>query len=182
MKGYTLIIILFLKIGLCLSCKTISKKELVKKQDLILEGKIIHNKTNEYSLNTDFVCSADAHIIMRINYVEMMDAPSVLVFEKDFKDIKTLPYHYKIYGKENEFYNQEGHGSYSISVEVINGAGNETYVGDLINEYSIQVYNKMLISPQGPAGPKKYLDIEVYGLEDCDAENSGGFCTSKHRN
>jgi hypothetical protein len=59
-------------------------------------------------------------------------------------------------------------GDYGLSVEVHSKAGDESAVGDLINE--------MLI---GVSGQTDELTVAVTGFEACGSEGSGGFCTGK---
>ncbi|WP_445384199.1 hypothetical protein ACT6NV_09315 [Robiginitalea sp. IMCC44478] len=150
----------------------------MNKQDVLIEGKIIHNRTNEYSLNTEFVGRPDAHLIITIVYSEGMDGQTELVLEKDFESIAKLPFEFKIYGNKNEFMPESRNGKYLISAQLLNGSGKETYVGDLVSEYSYEIFNPFETEPQKLS---EYIEIEVFGLEDCNDPNSGGYCTSNYR-
>jgi len=54
-----------------------------------------------------------------------------------------------------------------ISVRVVRDGGESLRVGDLLNEYLITV----------DAVPST-INVTVTGIEDCDAKNAGGYCTS----
>jgi hypothetical protein len=61
----------------------------------------------------------------------------------------------------------ENEGTYAIQASVHSNPGDDMRVGDLINETSIVVKE-----------PTTGLNAFITGVEACDAENAGGFCTS----
>jgi len=96
------------------------------------------------------------------------DYPSTLEWEKDFKNISGLPFKFDINNFEDIANDSDK--EYSISVKVINGIEDKAHIGDLINEF------QTIVSLSNSS-----VTVKVFGLEDCDTPNAGGFCSSSHR-
>lgn len=136
---------------------------------LFLKGNIIH-KAEEHCLNI-FEPNNDCHIIVKITRVpkDFVDCEEETVYKKVFINVRGLPFYYELYGNSTLLFDDFQY-DYRLSGEVINGKDDELCVGDLLTEYFIEI-NSLTY----------YKDINVYGIEDCSSDNSGGICSSKYR-
>ena len=137
---------------------------------VIVSGEIIHQIGQKYSYDKGFNFTAESHATVRLMHNLQSDATARTIKEISFSRVNKLPLAYAISvdsstGSLEELFAQKG--TYSVQVTVHSGPGDDLRVGDLINEIHFNV-----------AAPTANLNIFVTGLEDCEAENAGGACTS----
>lgn len=125
---------------------------------------IVHNKSNPHSLNDSFIVTKDTHLIVTLSYAPFADGPSEKILSEDFTNIGGLPFTLEIAGELEKLFNKR---LYNISAIVYNHSGNEVAVGDLVSEIITEVQ-----------ADSRNIEVQVFGMEDCNAPNAGGFCTS----
>jgi len=126
----------------------------------------MHDKSNPYALNDDFAITNNTHIAVSLSYAPYAEGPSETVLSQDFFGIEKLPFLFSIAGAlDKTFKDRSG---YYLSAKVFKHSGNEVVIGDLVSEIS---------TPVGPNDSN--IEIKVFGMEDCGAPYSGGFCTTK---
>lgn len=116
------------------------------------------------SYNEPFIPTADAHVRMQLT-TYYIDGPSTILAERDVP-FSNLPFDFAICADASEV-QAARLGELTVSMAIFSRAGVDARVGDLISERAYPV-----------EGPTSGMQILVSGLEHCDAENAGGFCTS----
>ncbi|TAF31367.1 MAG: hypothetical protein EAZ57_05525 [Cytophagales bacterium] len=141
----------------------------VAAQKRVLRCQLTHNTTHPYSHNAPYQYQPESHLVIILAPESKSNHGSLdpgKVFE--FNEIKSLPCEVNIEFDSKDF--PDGR-TLRISAVLHLGAGNETYVGDLISEYQTTVNQEA-----------DSVNILLFGMEDCKSANAGGFCTTLYRN
>lgn len=139
-----------------------------KGSDVLVSGDIIHIKDAPFSHQDDFVFSDASHAVVELNYVMGQDVASEVITTVRIEDISEFPIAYEIRGDADTVFARQG--DYFLQVKVLQGISDDTFVGDLINEFFTPI-----------SGVGEVVQVEVTGLELCSREGAGGFCTDKQR-
>ena len=147
------------------SCQT---EEVATNPKVLVSGEIVHVR-GPYTYEGDFVFTEDAHASVTLFYSSSAggDAPAEQLAKTTLDGITAFPLTYQIEG-DPKLFSREG--DYFLQASVLMSAGDEHYVGDLLNEVYTPVY-----------APGTRVQVEVTGLEHCDSPGAGGFCTTKER-
>ena len=132
---------------------------------IVVSASVVHKRGVPYTNDGDFVFNAESHAVVRLYFAEGADALSETVREIRFSQLKELPLVFAIAGDPALIFQRQG--DYGIQVQVQSRAGDENRVGDLVSEMHYGVSSQT-------AG----LTVEVTGLEACDSQGAGGFCTT----
>ena len=131
----------------------------------VVSGTIDHKRGEPHTHPGPFVFTKDSKAVIRVHACRGEDAPCSLVTTHTITGIYRFPFSYEVKSAYAERCNRQGI-TCTVGVEVISDGGDQAKVGDLINEYRID------ITP-----PVTGLAIEVTGLESCSDPDAGGFCT-----
>ncbi len=157
--------------AICLlsSCAT-STDEKSDNANTLVSGEIVHVQGEPHTYQGDFVFTEESHAVVTLFYSISAggDAPVEAIAEMRIEDVSSFPIPYRIEGDPVAVFAEEG--DYFLHAAVMTDAGDERYVGDLINEVYTPVYR-----------PGTRVRIEVTGLERCGTPDSGGFCTNRER-
>lgn len=137
---------------------------------VIVSGELIHQRGVPYTYDHDFHFTGVSHAVVQLVYYVGEDSPAKVIKEIRFSHVTALPLAFSITvdsstGPIESIFENEG--TYAIQASVHSKLGDDVQVGDLINETSTVVKE-----------PTTGLKVFVTGVEACDAENAGGFCTS----
>ena len=133
----------------------------------VVSGTIDHKRGEPHTHPGPFVFTKDSEAVIEVRACLGEDAPCSLVTTHTITGIYRFPFTYEVKSAYAERCNREGF-TCTVGVEVISDGGDEVKVGDLVNEYRIDI-----------APPVTGLAIEVTGLESCSAPSAGGFCTGQ---
>ncbi len=127
-----------------------------------VSGKIIPAQS-QHSYKGDFKFTSESHAIIRL-YVEEDSETTRTVKEHRVDNIKEFPIRFSISVDADVDFSK-----LLISAKVVNGPGDEAYVGDFTTEE---------VTPVERFGS---TTVTVFGLEHCDEPYAGGFCSGRER-
>lgn len=136
---------------------------------LVLSGTIERSIQN-HAFNDEIAIDPAAHVAFSLQRYEGEDADAPTTFTADVP-FDGFPFEFRLLGSAREAFAQResspGDGSYFVRAEIVNHVGCELAVGDLVNEAQHTI-----------DGPTSDFVVTVVGLEDCAAEDAGGFCAN----
>ncbi len=135
---------------------------------VLVSGEIIHLKNAPFSFQGDFVFRAGAHAVVELHFAQGQDVASEVIAATTIEDITSFPILFSSKGNAQTAF--ERRGEYFLQVKVFQNNSNELIEGDLLNESTIEL-----------RGLSANVRAEVTGLELCNSEGAGRFCTSLKR-
>lgn len=137
---------------------------------VIVSGQIVHQRGVKHTYDHDFNFTEESHVVVQLVHYLGQASQASIVKEIRFSHVKALPLAYAITedsstGSSQDLFAREG--TYAVQTRVHSQAGDEVKVGDLITETSNIV-----------SAPMRDMTVFVTGVEDCAAENAGGFCST----
>lgn len=118
------------------------------------------------SWSQPFIKTDDAHVRIRLSSW-MIDLASTTLVERDVP-FEEFPFDFTICADAENIETLRNDRMLSVSIEVHGSEGFTAHVGDLVSEIANDI-----------DGPTTGLLVQLSGLEHCNAEYAGGFCTNR---
>lgn len=154
-----IIVFILLSFFLC-SC------EYIAFNNLSLSGEIVHKKGEPHTYQGDFVFTSESYAVVRLRQSQGT-APSVFLKEQVIRDISSFPIKFNLQLDSPLDFSKAF--SYFVSAQVFSQGGEELRVGDLATESVNQL-----------RANQTFITLSATGLESCESEDSGGFCSDLH--
>ncbi|MEX0721959.1 MAG: hypothetical protein WD059_14885 [Balneolaceae bacterium] len=151
--AYSIIILFFIS-----SCNS-EERELFP-----VSGIIIHNQNEPTSLNENFNFNKNSFVLITISHQNAENSGEA-IYKERFDSIDSFPFEFVLDPKEFTSNN----GEYTVKAEVFAQERNALFVGDLVTE------NGYFFSRN-----TDFLELEVFGLEHCDADFADSLCTTRN--
>lgn len=131
---------------------------------------IVHFKHSDHSLN-EFSTTDETWMKIGIYKIEanVADGPTWDVYEKEFRDNITLPFTYNFSEISSNMFDFDTY-QYFLYCRVYMGEEEGTFVGDLTSEVRTEITDLNASN-----------DIDVFGIEECGSDISGGWCSTQFR-
>lgn len=130
-----------------------------------VSGVIIHNQNSQFSLNNDFNNSAQSFALITVSQ-KIGEKSSNVIYEKRVDSVDSFPLKFTLNPKETV----DESGSYYITAKVFARKSNVLFVGDLVSQHKYELNQN-----------SDFLEIEVFGLENCNDEIADSFCTNRDK-